>query len=183
VELPAQGNEWLLYYDEVFDVARGEGVGPCAMVISSDEATSVRVQPGSYAVDTEVSYKPDGRRLHLAFWDLAGRTNADALQALPGAAEKTQAQFVRHTFTPEAVLQFGPEEARREITTALQSEAVRTKLGERAKEFLAALDRMAPAFDPDAAIPAVLAEEQFLTWREQYESFRWEMKLVELLDF
>jgi uncharacterized membrane protein len=130
-----------------------------------------------------VSYKPDGRRLHLAFWDLAGRTNADALQALPGAAEKTQAQFVRHTFTPEAVLQFGPEEARREITTALQSEAVRTKLGERAKEFLAALDRMAPAFDPDAAIPAVLAEEQFLTWREQYESFRWEMKLVELLDF
>lgn len=182
-ELPAEGNEWVLHYDEVFDVARGEGEGPCAMLVRPDEARTVRLAPGGYAVDTEVRYRPELRRLHLAFWDLAGRTNAEALKAMPQAAQRTQEQLAALDFTPTAVRTFDPEAARHEIATALKSQAVREQCGAKAEAFLAALDRLDVAFAPDRTTPAVRAEEEFLTWRAEYEEFRWTMKLVELLDF
>ncbi|HID07671.1 MAG TPA: hypothetical protein EYP10_11065, partial [Armatimonadetes bacterium] len=61
VTLPAKQNWWLVYYDEVFDVARGEGDGPCAMLFIPEDAIDITLNCGSYAVDTTVRFRPTAR--------------------------------------------------------------------------------------------------------------------------
>jgi hypothetical protein len=177
----AGANWWGLYYDEVFDVAKGEGEGPCGMLFLSDEAAGIVFEPGDYAVGTRIEYRPEVRRLRLAFWDFKGLTNADALTRLRGCAQAVRDGLAKQDFTPAAVKGFDVAALRAEAERALKSETARAALGDRIKEVQGWLEKDAPALQQKADAPGIEAEEKLLRSIDRYNSFVWEVKLAELV--
>ncbi|MCD6350883.1 MAG: hypothetical protein J7M26_02080, partial [Armatimonadetes bacterium] len=98
--LPASDNWWALYKDDVFDPARGEGEGPCGLMLMPAQAKSITFAPGDYAVETRIEYKPDQRDLRLAFWDFKGMANAKALELMKKTTSQVLAQLLTTNFTP-----------------------------------------------------------------------------------
>ncbi len=174
---------WMLYYDEVFDVAKGEGVGPCAMLVAPETPAEVSLRPGGYAVETAVTYPAATRRIRLAFWDLSGRSNAEVQAAMPQEAERARRVLAESDFTPKAIRQFDMMAAREAVRGALGSEAVRQQLGDRAEAMQAWLREAGTGPAEQQGAPDVAATEVLLRLIEEYNAFRWEMKLAELLAF
>jgi hypothetical protein len=181
VTVPAADNWWAVYYDEVFDVAKGEGDGPCALMLLPNEATGLFLNPQSYAVDTRITYPADCRRMHLAFWKFPGRANAEVLESFSGSANATRAELESTDLTPAAVSGLDVAALRAEVERAMKSDAVRATLGDRLTEVQAWLDASAPALQPTSAVPSVEAEEKLLASVSRYYGFMWEVKLAELL--
>lgn len=179
--LPAADNWWGVYYDEVFDVAKGEGDGPCGMLVLPEEAQELTVQATDYPVNTTISYRPQLRRLHLAFWDWTGHPNAEVLAAMPAAAERARAALQETDFTPATLREFDFAGARREVEQALASEAVRSQLGERLGQMQDWLAACEPLFAQPAVEQSIAGEERFLSAVGEYQQFSWEVKLAELL--
>lgn len=181
VTVPAAVNWFAVYYDEIFDVARGEGEGPCAMLLVPDEATDIAFTPGSYAVSTRISFAPEARRLRFAFWDFKGLPNAEALARVREAGPALRDELAALDFTPAAVRAFDVTAVKAELARALQSEVARETLGERLTEIEEWLNRYAPALEsrPDAS--GIEAETHLLQSIDRYHSFMWEAKLAELI--
>lgn len=179
----AADNWWMVYYDEVFDVASGEGVGPCGMMVLPQEGAEVTLAPGSYAVDTRLDYPPTARRLRLAFWDFKGQTNEDVLRAMPTRAAAARRRLTKLDFTPEAIRSFDFASARAEMQRAGASEAVRVQLGHRLAEMQTWLAQAEAGLAERAEAPEVSAAEAMLQSIDQFHAFVWEVRLAELLDF
>ncbi len=182
VTLEPTANWWLLYYDEVFDVAKGEGVGPCAMAFLPDEAEAVKVRVSDYAVDTTIRYGPSARRIRLAFWDMRGSKNADALAAFPQKAQKAREHLVGVDFTPQIIRSFDFGKRVREVQELLQTPDVPDELQAALGEQISALKRAEAARKSHAELD-ITAEEELLKSMATYESAYWELKLHRLLDF
>lgn len=179
--VPAADNWSAVYYDEIFDVARGEGEGPCAMLLVPDEATEITFNPGSYAVNTRIGFAPEARRLRFAFWDFKGLPNADALARLREAGPALRDELAEMDFTPAAVRAFDVAAVRAELDRALQSEVARETLGDRLADIRNWLEKYAPALEgrPDAS--GIEAETHLLQSIDRYHGFMWEVKLAELI--
>ncbi|MBM3472674.1 MAG: hypothetical protein FJX75_05310 [Armatimonadetes bacterium] len=189
VTVLAADNWWAVCYDEVFDVARGEGDGPCALMLLPQEAADVRFNPQSYPVDTWITYRPDQRRLHLAFWKYPGRTNADVLAEMTVDADTIRNELATTDFTPAAVKDLDIAALRAEVERATQSEAVKEYLGDRLAEVQAWLAGI-QGHDPNSerpelghvpGFPRIEAEEKLLASVGKYYGFMWEVRLAELL--
>jgi hypothetical protein len=181
VTVPAAENWWAIHYDEVFDVAKGEGDGPCAMMALPQEATDIHFAPQSYQVDTRISYPADVRRLHLAFWKFPGSSNAEVLARFPEQAPVVRETLETTDFRPAAVRDLDVAALRAEVEHATQSEAVKAYLGERLTEVRGWLEESGPALEPQPAAPSIGAEEKLLRSVDRYYGFMWEVKLAELL--
>jgi hypothetical protein len=181
VTAPVAENWWAVYYDEVFDVARGEGDGPCGLMLLPQEASDTQFDPQSYAVNTQITYRPDQRRLHLAFWKYPGRANADVLAEMGANATTVRNELATTDFTPAAVRDLDIAALRAEVERATQSEAVKEYLGERLGEVRGWLDESAPAVQAQSEAPSIEAEEKLLASVGKYYGFMWEVKLAELL--
>ena len=112
--LPAKDNGWAVYYDEVFDVAKGEGEGPCAVLVLPEAASEISIAPGGYSVETQITCPPQTRRIRMAFWDFKGRTNAEALARLRDGADAVRKELAALDFTPP---RSGSSTSRRSATT------------------------------------------------------------------
>jgi hypothetical protein len=181
--LAPAGNWWLCYYDEVFDVARGEGDGPCAMVVLPEETTEIKVDPGDYAVSTNITCRPDVRKIHLAFWKFPNQKNADVLTAFPQKAQKAAAALRTADFTPTAIKKTDFAAVQKEVSEALASPQCRAVLGDRAKEIEAWLKEQAPLLQKAPAQADIATTEKLLQAVDQYNQFYWEVKLARLLEF
>ena len=179
-KLPAKNNWWALYYDEVFDLSKGEGEGPCAMLLLPEQGGEISFNPAAYAVGTTIRYPAGARRLDLAFWDFKGLTNAEALARVKSAAERTRAELARADFTPQAVKTFDAATLRAELERAMRSPAVRSALGTKGAEVQTWLARYGPALEQKTG-HRIEAEERLLESAQRYERFSWEVKLAELL--
>lgn len=179
--LSAEQGWWTVQYDEVFDVARGEGRGPCAMAAAPDGITSMRYAPDSYPTTITIDYEPTCRSLLLAFWDFSGQTNAEAIARFPAAAEEAVATLRTLDWTPALLRSFDPSALRAELARAGAKEAVRQQLGARLDEVTAWLDTCAPLFAGQEQ--AIAACEAFIAGWAKYGTFIWEIRLAELLDF
>jgi len=180
--LPAKESWWALYDDDVFDVAKGEGDGPCGLLLLPEEATEVSFSPGSYAVGTEIVYPAQTRRVRLALWDFRGRTNAEALARLRTGAEAVRKELAALDFTPDAVRGVDIAAMRAEVKRALASESVRKALGPKLKAVQAWLDQHAPLLEKKDPATGIEAEERLLESIDKYRDFSWEVKLAELLE-
>lgn len=180
-KLPARDHWWALYSDDVFDVAKGEGEGPCAMMYLPGQPSEVTYAPGSYAVDTTLVYPPSTRQLRLAFWDLKGATNAEALARMQAGAETTRQELEQADFTPEAVRSFDVAALQAEVDRALASPEIRNSLGRRLSEVEAWVTRYGPGLRQHDANPGLEAEETLLQSLQTYQSFIWEVRLAELI--
>lgn len=177
--VPLVENWWAVYYDEIFDVAKGEGEGPCSVLIAPPAEGEIRFAPGSYAVSTHISLPAETRTVRMAFWDHRGLTNADALALVQEQAPAVEELLLQADFTPAAVTGFDAAEARAAVERALASEAARDALADRITQMQAWLETNAPA--AGGAEPGVAAQEELLRSIDEYNSFKWEVQLIELL--
>ena len=106
---------WLLYADDVHDVANGSGVGPCAMAFLPDQVDRGEISIGSYPVRTVLHVKPHVRLIRMAFWDLRGMTNAEALAKMRKTAAPTRSRLAKMDFTILAASQLDLPKRRREV--------------------------------------------------------------------
>ena len=94
---------WLYYYDTVFDVANGEGDGPCGALLAPAGVTGGRVSIGGYAVSTTINLDPAAGEARVGFYDFTGMTNAEAEQYMKQQAPKDLAQLTETSFRPAPV--------------------------------------------------------------------------------
>ncbi len=182
VTLPLDENWWGVYYDETFDVAKGEGEGPCSMLIVPEGGGEVNHAPHDYAVNSMISLPAETTRVRMAFWDHKGMTNADALSLVGDRADDVRAMLEQADFTPVAVREFDVAAAREQVEQALASENTRLELAEQIAEIEKWLDANAAAADDEDATPGVLAQEELLQSIDMYNSFKWQVLLTELLE-
>ena len=119
LELKPHDDTYLLYYDAVFDVAKGEGDGPCAAIIAPDAVQSGTVQLTDYPVITTVNLDPQAGQARMAFYDFTGHTNADAAAYLRAHAAEDLAELRAADFRPKAVTGLDPQQLRRDIEALL----------------------------------------------------------------
>ena len=99
----AQGR-WAVLYDEVFDPAKGEGQGPCALAVDPDGLSSVRVEPRSYPSYVILKAKPGVNQVRLAVWEFPDLPNADAPARFPAAADQATLKAAGVETTPAGLL-------------------------------------------------------------------------------
>jgi hypothetical protein len=180
--LPALENWWAVYYDERFDVAKGEGSGPCAMLLLPDQAEEVVFEPGSYGVGTTIKYPGAKHRLRLAFWDFKDKTNSEALTRLQDGAESVRSELERLDFTPEVVRTFNPDTGLKEaVAEAESSVAVGAALGDGVCEVRDWLKKYPTVLGDENTDGRIEYEERLLQSYEKLNSFPWRVKLAELL--
>lgn len=174
-ELPVETDNWAFYQDTVFDPARQEGDGPCAVLIGPAAGARIRHEPGGYAVQTRVDFPPGTQAARLVFWDFAGLDNATALARFQAAAGPTRTALAGLDFTP-ARLRAADFATLRQQVTALLDQATNAGVAE---------SDMAPARtwleEMPTATVGVLAEENQSRWLDDYDTFRWNLQLAALL--
>jgi len=175
-------NWWAVYYDEVFDVAQGEGEGPCAMMAAPIEGAKITFAPGGYAVDTRIEFPGDTREMRFAFWEFPGVPNAQALARLRTDAAAMRAQLSSAPFTPAPVSGLDVAALRAEVRRALDSPAAREYLGPKLQDVQAWLADCELTPTGSLAASGIAAQEQLLRSVDEYYEFIWEVKLAELLD-
>jgi len=74
-----QGEDWIFFADETYDVPHENAEGPCAVLLGSD-APEVTTDNGSYVVTTDAAYPEGTRQFRLVVWDLHGMRNDEALE-------------------------------------------------------------------------------------------------------
>jgi hypothetical protein len=181
IELSAKENWWGVY-DEVFDVAKGEGNGPCGLLLMPDEATQIALEPGNHGVGTRIGYRPQTRWIRLAFWDFTRKTNADALARVRSGADAVRKELATLDFTPDAVKGVDVAAMRAEIRRAIASESVRKSLGPKVAAVQAWLQEYGPSLEKKRPAGGIEAEERLLESIDTYRDFSWEVKLAELLE-
>jgi len=177
LKLPAAQHWYAVYHDTVFDVARGEGDGPCAALFLPDDVQTVRFRPGSYAVETELVCPPAKRRIRLALWDCRGQANADVLAAFRRHARRWQRELGATDFTPAAVRAFDAAAELAKLDHLTRSPDVQRQLGDRAVSFRKRIQALTTAHGP----PGILAEAELLGLLAAYREFLWELKVAALL--
>lgn len=148
---------YLHYYDVVFDVAKGEGDGPCAALVAPEGLTGGQVSVGGYAVMTTLDYRPEAGEARLAFYDFTGQTNADAESYLRAHGAEDLAGLVGADFRPLSVQTLNTEALRAEATRLL------TAAGEDAGLFQKQVDELL------AKAAALKAEADAGSWRAEAE--------------
>jgi len=146
-----------------------------------DEAKEVSISPGGYSVETAVTYAPETRRLHLAFWDFKGLENAAALERITSRAEADRDELKGTDFTPATIAEFDIAAVREQLQQALASAEVRELLGDKlttAKEWV---DKHAELTGQPQAAMGIAAQEELLQSADQYRDLMWEVKLAELV--
>ncbi len=180
--VPAAENWWAVYTDDVFDVAKGEGAGPCAMMLLPGQAQTIDFAPGGYAVDTRIQYPPETRAMRMAFWEFPGVANAAALDSIRSRADSLRASLEQADFVPSAVRGVDAAAMRAEIQRAMAVPEVQAALADRValvEEWLRSWDAA-----PTGGIPgevSIAAQEELLKSVDMYYQFVWEVRLTELL--
>ncbi|MBI2300607.1 MAG: hypothetical protein HYU66_16995 [Armatimonadetes bacterium] len=177
---PGQG--WFgVLYDEVFDVDKGQGIGPCAFALLPVGFRKVTVQPAYYPVNLALDCDPAARQFRLAFWEFPKSGNHDVLARFPAAAEQARQVLGETDFAPGIQRQFEYASVRAEMERAKANEAVRKAMGGKLDEAAAWLESCAPLFEGKDA--AIAATERFLAGYAKYGGILWDVRLAELLDF
>ena len=177
VKLPAAEHWYGAYYDTIFDVAKGEGEGPCAMMFVPEPVKELRFNVGSYAVDTNLICKPDARTVRLALWEFPKVVNADVLAAFDKQADAWQQQLKTLDFTPTIVSTFDAKAELAALAKLAAPAEVRKKLGAKADEYRKRIEAIAASGDT----PGILQQTDLLTFVAAYREFVWELKLAGLL--
>ena len=108
LDLDPAKDTYLYYYDTVFDMAKGEGNGPCAALVAPAGVQGGKVEIGDYAVITNLDLKPEAGQARLSFYDFAGLTNAAARDYLKARGAADLATLTATDFRPTTARHFDP---------------------------------------------------------------------------
>jgi len=181
---PAQ-DTYLYYPDNIFDMAKGEGEGPCAMmflpdrIVGDPQIKSGRVNIGGYAVTTQLQVAPEAKRVRLAFWDFAGKTNAEAAAYLKANAATVQQELAALDFRPEPVAKLDVPRLTAEATKTL------AEAGEDAKPYRAKVEgflQKVADLKPRADAGDWKAEADLANVIGEYTTVMWKVRMQALLN-
>jgi hypothetical protein len=114
---------YLYYYDTTFDVAKGEGEGPCAALVAPAGVLGGKVDVGDYAEVTYIDFDPKAGQGRLGFYDFMGQTNANAEAYLKAHGAEDVAELIALDFRPVSVSQLNVDALRNEANTLLADAA------------------------------------------------------------
>ena len=103
LQLEPARDTYLYYYDTVFDMAKGEGNGPCAALVEPSGVQGGKVEIGDYAETTFLDLKPDAGQARFSFYDFAGSSNAAAETYLKTHGAADLATLTATDFRPTTV--------------------------------------------------------------------------------
>ncbi|NSW56109.1 MAG: hypothetical protein HPY44_08850 [Armatimonadetes bacterium] len=178
---PAAENWWSVYYDEVFDVAKGEGAGPCAMMFLPEQALEAHFAPGGYGVATRITYPPETRSIRLAFWEFPNFPNAQALNDFRAKSDAARDALASADFTPAPLRNLDLPGMRAEVERAVAVPEVAKSLGQKIDTIRSWLASQPIAAADNPGAMGVRAQESYLASVDSYQQFAWEVKLAELL--
>ena len=110
---------YLFYCDRLFDVALGEGAGPCAVWFDPEAVSGGHATVGSYGVTTELKIRPNTSAVRLALWEFPGVSNAAALAALERDVADVADQLPALDTTPLALVRLDAAARVKEMATVL----------------------------------------------------------------
>ncbi|MBT7166201.1 MAG: hypothetical protein HN904_25700 [Victivallales bacterium] len=170
---------WLLYSDGIFDVARGEGAGPCGAMFLPDDVAGGSISIGSYSITTRLKLKPESGRARFAFWEFPGIENDKALAALRGDATRLLKSLPQLDFRP-AGLQGAAVAGLRADFAKLFAEAgdAADPCRKRIEELLA---RLPTGTELGSALRNWKAEISVLEAAPELQRLRWELRIRALL--
>lgn len=179
VALDPATDSYLLYLDGVFDVAKGEGDGPCALLFLPEEIASGTVQLTNYPVNTTLKASPGALRLRFAFWDFKGRTNAEATEFLKQNGKAASDELRALDFRPPLLAAFTAGAIPAELKALLTAAAADGERLQPAAEELVGklLDSQRRADAGDWA-----AEAEFAQQFADYDAMRWKLRIYGLLN-
>jgi len=171
LQLVPDEDTWLYYYDTVFDVANGEGDGPCALMLPPEAVTGGRVGIGGYGVSTTVNLDPAAGGIRLGLYDFTGMTNADAEAHLRGGGAQDLAQLTQTSFRPAPVRELDLAAFTAETNRLLEAagedgDALRPQV----EELLGRVAQLKPAADSgdwqaEAELADILQTSSDLFWK------------------
>ena len=171
LELVPEKDTYLYFYDTVFDVAKGEGDGPCAALVAPEALRCGRVHLGDYSVVSELTLRPEVGQARLVFWDFTGHKNAEAAAYLKAHAAEDLARLAQTDFRPEAVRRIQADRLQTEAVGLLTAAAddgkpYRARMG----EFLTRVAVLKASADKgdwkaEAELTTVLAGSADLFWK------------------
>lgn len=177
-ELAPAEDTYLYYYDTVFDTAREECEGPCALLFDPRSVEAGRVQIGGYAVQSIFTLKPAAGEARLAFYDFHGQTNADAAAYLKAHGADDRRQLETLDFRPPAVQALDAGKLKAEL------EGLLAAAGDDAKPFrprVSALLEKVAALKPRADAGDWQAEAELATALAESNDLVWKLRIAALL--
>ncbi|MEN6548547.1 MAG: hypothetical protein ABFE07_21080 [Armatimonadia bacterium] len=122
-ELDLANEEWLLYYDSLYDAgytsAHGTAAGPCSALFPGSQASKCGFTVASYGIDTVFELKPMLRDFRFVFFDYAGTKNAEAQADLRRRAQGLLQELVTFQFTDPSLAGWDLQQKQEEVRKAL----------------------------------------------------------------
>jgi hypothetical protein len=173
--LPGAQNWWAFYDDGVFDVARGEGEGPCGMLAVPKQVKTARFQPSDYPITTTLDLDPDQTDFRFAFWDMPRVTNADGLKLMQTGAAPVLAHLLIEDFRPMIVQSPNVDALRAELAKIVAAVGP----SDMTKKAEAALSEAAQSLEA-ARQGDWQAEKKLAALLRQYDEMVWDLRISAL---
>ena len=172
-------DSWLFYCDGIFDVARGEGAGPCGAMFLPGDIRGGSIGIGSYGVTTRLDLKPETGRARFVFWEFPGIENDKALAALRGDAARLLKTLPQLDFGPAGVQSAAVAGLRAEFAELL------TEAGDAADPCRKRIEELLAKLPTDTELGSELsnweAEIGVLGAAPELQRLRWELRIRALL--
>ena len=171
---------YLFYCDSIFDVARGEGAGPCALWFDPEVVSGGRASVGSYGVGTLLKLRPEKNAVRLAFWEFPGASNDEALSALKDDVARISEDLPRLDTTPLALARLDASKKAGEMTAMLSElGSADSHLKDRIRGLLDVLSKRQVATGAPAEWQAEVAVLDALP---KLEEALWQLRIQALLE-
>lgn len=171
LEIVPEQDTYLYYYDAVFDVAKGEGGGPCAAMVVPGPLTGGAVYITDYPVITRLDLAPQAGEARLGLYDFTGLSNAEAEAYLKQNGARDLGELQAADFRPVCVQSLDPAAMRAEVEGLLtDADEDGATLRPRVEDLLRTLEElMTPAQQGDwraeAALAALIRSSEDLMWK------------------
>lgn len=181
VTLDPSAQSWVAFYDTIFDPAKGEGDGGCAVAWMPDQVAEAKLVVGSYACTADLTYKPDTRLLRLCFWDFNKQPNQSALARLAAILPQTKEDLRVLNPLPLAISEFDVEAKAATARAQMAGVAGRGPLEQRLAQQTAEIRQMRAELMAQRAADPAQAEKLLMGKLEAFEQLLWDVKFFVLI--
>lgn len=184
-ELDLATENWLLYYDRIFDAGYASGnrrgVGGCSVLWPGSQAEKAGFTVGGYGIDTSLNLKPQLRDFRFVFFDYNGKKNEAAMADLRGRADQLLRDLATFPFTDQSVANWPLTEKQQAIQKVLAAMPAEKEVAANYARWQAQLAEQLKLVQSGAA-GAIMAEAEAATTIQEWERGLPELELKALLE-
>ena len=173
---------WLALYDTIFDPARGEGDGGCAVAFVPEQVSGMKATVGSYGCPVEIEYKPETRVIRLCLWDFNKHGNEESLTKLKANVAPTLEQLRGLQFAPLALTSYDVSgkaaAAKAQLGKLPGAETLLAKLEAQRAEVLTLQKQVAESLSPTPPATEKALQEKLAA----FDQLLWDVKFFVLLN-